>query len=161
MPDFMPLFVASRGKPIDFEGQLLHSALHLALAPSSRIHILFESSATRPVQGLSISAERPKHRLGIAGMSARHFVLWRDTAPRHVEVELPRARQPVLIAIHNVWRDEKYGTTMYGTNAAAMRVTEERVGKWLLECSDGWGTDAHFGDLVVRVVLEPASGSAA
>jgi hypothetical protein len=50
---------------------------------------------------------------------------------------------------------------MYGLNAAAMRVTQEAPGKWLLECSDGWGTDADFGDLVVRVVEESSSGGAA
>ena len=156
MPDFMPLFAASHGKPIEFGGQVLHLALNLAPDAMSRLHILFESSVSRPVQGLRISARKPKHKLRVQDTTARHLVLWRDTAPKHTEIELPSTRQPVPIVIYNVWRDEKYGTTLYGLNAAAMRVTEEGLGKWLLECSDGWGTDANFSDLVARVVIEPA-----
>ena len=157
----MPLFAASHGKPIEVDGQVLHLGLHISADPKSRLHILFESSALRPVQGLSVSAVRPQHRLKVGEVVARHLVLWRDTAPDHVEVELPSARQPVPIVIYNVWRDEKYGTTMYGVNAAAMRVTDDGPGKWLLECSDGSGTDANFRDLVARVVLEPPARGAA
>ncbi len=160
MPDFTPLFLASAGAPIEVDGQRLHSSLRLEPAPKGRIHVFFERSVQRPVQGLSISAASDKHQLTVAGTSARHFVLWRDTAPTHVEIELPAARLPVPLVIHNVWRDEKYGTTMYGVNAAAMRITEEAQGKWLLECSDGWGNDANFADLVVRIVVEPAGGAA-
>ena len=157
----MPLFVASRGQPIDFDGQRLHPALHLEIAPGSRLHILFESSVSEPVQGLILSARRPKHRLTVDDTSARVLVLWRDTAPRHTEISLPKARQTIPVAIHNVWRDQKHGTTMYGVNAAAMRITVEGPGKWLLECSDGWGTEAHFEDLVARVIIEPLLGGAA
>ncbi len=161
MPDFKSLFIASHGQPIEFAGHQLHARLRLELAPESRLHILFESSIHKPVQGICITADRPKHRLVVAGVSARSFVLWRDTAPNHDEVALPRARQQVPVTIYNVWRDEKYGTMMYGLNAAAMRITQEAPGKWLLECSDGWGTDADFGDLVVRVVEESSSSGAA
>ena len=158
----MSLFAASHGEPIEFGGQTLHLRLDIVAPPKSRLHVLFESSLASPVQGLAVSARQPKHKLKVMGTSARHLVLWRDTAPKHVEVELPSARQPLSVVIYNVWRGEKYGTTMYGVNAAAMRVTEEGPGKWLLECSDGWGTEANFSDLVARVVIEPPeSGGAA
>ncbi len=161
MPDFKPLFAASHGQPIEFAGHKLQLSLRLELTPASRLHILFESSIHKPVQGISVTADRPKHRLVVAGVSARSFALWRDTAPNHVEVSLPEARQRVPVTIYNVWRDEKHGTMMYGLNAAAMRVTQEAPSKWLLECSDGWGTDANFDDLIVRVVEEPGSLGAA
>ena len=160
MPDFVPLFRANGGRPIEFDGQLLHWTLQLELPPATRLHIDFVSSVSRPVQGLSVSAAREKHRLTAAGVSARHLVLWRDTAPPHVEVILPPARRPVPVLLHNVWRDEKYGTTMYRLNAAAMRVTQEPQ-RWLLECSDGWGTEPDFHDLVCRLTVDTGASGAA
>lgn len=155
MPDFAPLFAAAHPGPIEVDGERLHLSLRLQLAPASRLHIIFESSAERPVQGLCISATRPKHRLTALGVSARELVLWQDTAPFHVEVALPSARTEIPVVIWNVWRDEKFGTMMYGMRSAAMRLHEEAPGKWLLQCSDGWGPDADFSDLVARVIVEP------
>ena len=67
------------------------------------------------------------------------------------------ARKPVQLIIYNVWRDEKYGTTMYGLNAAAMVVQQPRADEWTLACSDGWGVEPDFSDLVVRLVHERRS----
>jgi hypothetical protein len=160
MPDFTPLFVASRGRPIEVGGQCLHATFRLELAPNSRLHVLFERAVSRPVQGLSISAVRKHHRLAVANTTARHLVLWEDTAPKHVEISVPPARLQVPIWMRNVWRDEKYGTMMYGLNAAAMVVTEKAPRQWLLQCSDGWGTEPNFSDLVVSLIVEPPSGAA-
>lgn len=57
------------------------------------------------------------------------------------------------VVITNQWRDEKYGSTMYKLNNAAMEVLDQTDGSLLLRCSDGWG-DADFNDLVVQVVAE-------
>jgi hypothetical protein len=95
------------------------------------------------------------HKLSIESGKHDIFVLWADTAPRHVEVVAPaRARKPVELVVYNVWRDEKYGTMMYAVNAAAMMIEQPHANEWTLACSDGWGLEPDFGDLVVRLVLE-------
>jgi len=83
------------------------------------------------------------------------FVVWTDTAPRHIEFTAPvNARKPVELVLYNVWPDEKYGTMMYGLNAAATVVEQPRANEWILACSDGWGEEPDFRDLVVRLVHE-------
>jgi hypothetical protein len=56
------------------------------------------------------------------------FVVWTDTAPRHIEFTAPvNAREPVELVLYNVWRDEKYGTMMYGLNAAGTVIEQPRL----------------------------------
>ena len=155
MPDFTRAFVESNGAPIQYDGRTLHSSLRLPVSAGDRVHIFFEHFVARPVQGLVIQAANRAHKLAIAPTSHNMFVLWTDTAPRHVEVAAPaKARKPVELVLNNVWRDEKYGTMMYGVNAAAMVIEQPRADEWTLACSDGWNVEPDFTDLVLRLVHE-------
>lgn len=157
MPDFTPAFIESKGAPIQYGGRTLHSSFKLQVSAGDRVHVFFEHFAARPIQGLTIQAANRAHKLTIAPDKHYFFVLWTDTAPRHVEVAAPaKARKPVELVLYNVWRDEKYGTMMYGVNAASMVIEQLRANEWTLACSDGWGEEPDFGDLVVRLVHEHA-----
>jgi hypothetical protein len=155
MPDFTPAFVESKGAPIRYDGRTLHSSLKLQLSACDRLHVFFEHFVVRPIQGLIISSANRRHQLTVESSKHHSFVLWTDTAPTHIELTAPaNARKPVRLILYNVWRDEKYGTTMHGLNAAAMVVQQPRADEWTLACSDGWGEEADFSDLVVRLVHE-------
>ena len=156
MPDFTPAFKESKGAPIQYDGRTLHSSLQLQVSAGDRLDIFLERFVARPIQGLAISSVNKGHKLSIASSKHHSFVLWTDTAPSHIELTAPvNVRKPVQLIIYNVWRDEKYGTTMYALNAAAMIVEQPRADEWTIACSDGWGVEPDFGDLVVRLVHVP------
>ena len=153
MPDFTSAFIESKGAPIQYDGRTLHSSLKLQVSAGDRLDVFLEHFVARPIQGLAISSVNRRHKLSIASSKHHSFVLWTDTAPGQIELTAPvNARKPVQLIIYNVWRDEKYGTTMYGLNAAAMVVQQPRADEWTLACSDGWGVEPDFSDLVVRLI---------
>jgi hypothetical protein len=108
------------------------------------------------VQGLGIKLADARGALEVAGTRARGIVLWTDTAPRDVECLVLKAKRGATLSLVNQWRDEKYGTTMYSLNAAAIDIQSQSDGSVRLLCSDGWGTEPDFEDLVVRLRVERA-----
>ena len=101
-----------------------------------------------------------RHELAINAHRGRQFILWRDTAPRQVDVEIVKAGRDGTLVLMNAWQDEKYCTTMYGLNWCGMDVRAERDGSLRIDCSDGYGIEPSFGDLVVRVIHERAGDAA-
>jgi hypothetical protein len=145
--------------PVTFEGRELWLSYRLPIATSDRVHFLFEQYRQRPLQGLQVSVENRRHELAINAQPGRRFILWTDTAPRHVEVEVIKAGRGGTLVLMNAWQDETYGTTMYGLNWCAMDVRADSDGSLLLDCSDGYGSEPSFGDLVVRVIHERGGSS--
>jgi hypothetical protein len=149
--DFAARFAEVNGSPIEFEGRTLYPYFSVSVTRGDRIEISFLRFAERPVQGLSLGSENRNLRLECNGTSGRTFTLWTDTAPKHLAVEIIRpVRNPIRLEIRNIWRDEKYGATMYGLNAAAIQLEKQDNGDFLLRCSDGWG-EPDFNDLVALV----------
>jgi hypothetical protein len=156
MPDFGPLWNSAPGGTIEYEGRRLQRSYQLLVAQGDRLHFLFEEFVQRPVQGLGIRLDDRRGALEVAGTQARDLVLWTDTAARHVECVVRKAKPGAHLRLMNQWRDEKYGTTMLGLNAAAMEVLPQSDGSIILACSDGWGTEPNFSDLVMRLIIERA-----
>jgi hypothetical protein len=155
MPDFRLLWSdMPGGGVIEYEGRQLRLSYWLSVLKGDRLHILFERQTARPVQGLALQLHDRRGELEIASKRSKHMVLWTDTAPRHVECSINKVKRGGQLSLMNVWRDEKYGTTMMGLNCAAMDVQLQPDGSVLLCCSDGWGMDPDFSDLVVRVIVE-------
>jgi hypothetical protein len=159
MPDFQPSFVAAGGHPIAYQGRDLFLACRLELHTAVRIHLLLERAASDPVQGLRIRAANRRHILRVGDVGGHSLVFWTDTSPRHSEIALPATRTPLHLLVRNVWKFAEDGPMMMGINAAAMGIVEEAPGRWLLECSDGFGVEPHFDDLVARLVVEPPSAA--
>lgn len=156
MPDFQAAFIRAAGHPIEYQGRSLFVACRLELYKAVRVHLLFERAASAPVQGLLVKTASRRHVLQVGEAASHSLVFWADTSPRHSEIVLPATRKPLQLLVRNVWKFEDDGGLMMGLNAAAMGIVEEAPGRWLLECSDGFGTDPHFDDLVARLVVEPA-----
>ena len=155
MPDFRLLWSETPGGGlIEYQGRQLRLSYWLSVSKGDRLHLIFERQTARPVQGLALQLHDRRGELQIGGTRSRHMVLWTDTAPRHVECSVNKVKRGGQLSLMNVWRDEKYGTTMMGLNCAAMDVQVQADGSALLCCSDGWGMDPDFSDLVVRLSVE-------
>ena len=159
VPDFTRSFANTTDGIVEYEGRMLRASYRVSVVPQTRLRITFQKCVRRPVQGLSIKLEDPRGALEIEGTRSRGFALWTDTAPHDVECVVLKARRNCQLSLHNTWRDEKYGTMMYHLNAAAMDVREQPDGSLLMCCSDGWGTEPSFEDLVVRLAIDLPSGA--
>ena len=156
MPDFLRLWPSAPGGLIEFDGRQLRTTQWLAVEKGDVVRVRFERWVASPVQGVAVFfREQPRGELEVAGVRAKRMLLWTDTAPRDVEVHVVKAKRGGEIGIRNVWRDLKYGSTMSGMSCAAIDSRQEPDGSLLLACSDGWGSEPNFDDLVVRVSLEP------
>lgn len=140
------------GRPIEYRGRTVCLSYWVKLTGRSRLTIRFLRAVVAPPQGLGLTAEACQ--LSVGRTSTRHMVLWRDTAPDTVHVEVTDTQPGARIGIMNQWRDEVYGTTLLGLNNAAMDVQPQLDGSLLMRCSDGCaGPD--FNDLVVECRVEP------
>jgi hypothetical protein len=149
MLTFTQRFDAANGGPIEYEGRQLHAAHTLSVAEGDRIALQFLHSIDRPVQGLGVKCE--KCEIAVAQAVAKSLALWTDTAPPDVELQIVKAGKGARVTFFNQWRDEKYGTTMYRLNNAAMDIVPQDDGSDVLRCSDGWGEQVDFNDLVVKL----------
>lgn len=154
--DFSRQFSQSGGAPIEWEGVLLHRTLRVGAKRGDHFELSFVRFTEHPVQGLAVGSKDRNVQMECAGTKSHDFVLWTDTAPKHVAISvLKPVRKHAEIVIYNVWRDEKYGTTMYGLSAAAMQIVPHGQNEQIIRCSDGWlGPD--FNDLVVLLRVVPA-----
>ena len=169
MPSFQTMFMQSGGQPIQWEGKTLHLYDYLAAGPSS-YRLTFESCQGRRRQGVSLKLVHRdvSGRLqsgpgkfvvnGQAVSGKTGIVLWHDTAPRIVDLEI--VGETPLICVHNVWEatPQMPGATVRpftdgGHNGAAMIVEELPHGR-RYRCNDG-EPDEDFDDLVFRLERVP------
>ncbi len=142
--------------PITYEGRHLWLAYRIPVSPGDRLHLLFESHRSPPRQGIKVGCDNRRQRLRLNQEDANSFVFWADTAPRHIELQFLPPRAVGTVYLINTWQVPGYeGVHFRSINAASLAVSEPRANEWLLECSDGFGTEPpSFDDLVVRVVRE-------
>ncbi|WP_337169514.1 hypothetical protein [Gemmatimonas aurantiaca] len=149
MTTFADQFQSTNGAPIRYDGRELHAKLAFQVKNGDTIELRFLRSAERPVQGIGITCEKCEIR--VASTTAKRIGLWADTAPRTVTLEVVKARTDAHVIFFNQWRDEKYGSTMYRVNNAAMELVPQPDASILVRCSDGWG-EPDFNDLVFQIV---------
>lgn len=155
MTDFRDRFIESQGKPILHDGQEIHLAYPLPVRNGEVLRMVFLDSTPQPVQGLRLIAKNCE--LEAVGQRAKQFVLWADTVTEHAEIRPVKVKSGAQIRLMNVWRDEKFGSTLHGLNFSGMRLELQSNDTFVLHCSDGWGPPS-FDDLVVRVTHEHEGG---
>lgn len=133
---------------MDWEGQPTYGLFELGKLPAS-LRITFESSVERPVQGLHFKAR--KASLDVEGQRLTNVLLWTDTAPHEVLINVIAAGKGPSLRFWNVWH--------YGDNSpqawlgnSGMLVEERGSDTLLVGCSDGEG-DVDFTNLRVRIEL--------
>jgi hypothetical protein len=146
MPSFQAMFMESKGKPIQYQGNTLVMIDHLPTSGCRAIQVVFESSNSRWRQGIRVKSEGKLQVNGQVVAGKKGMVLWEDTAPQTVEIEL--VGNPSTVGIYNAW-DAGSGRIDAWHNGAAMIVEELRNGR-RYRCNDG-EPDDDFDDLIFRV----------
>jgi len=85
----------------------------------------------------------------VNGQSLREILLWEDTAPSVVEIQMQwEMSAKRSLRVWNCW--ERNGVINAWVGNAGMRVEAGPDGITILRCSDGEG-EPNFGDLVARL----------
>jgi hypothetical protein len=154
-PDFRDRFIESKGQPIEYDGREVHISVRIPVRNGDALTLAFLQATPKPVQGLRIIAKNCQ--LESLGKLGKQFVIWRDTAPDRSEYFIRKAKTGAEVVLMNVWRDEKYGSTMHGLNNAGMQRSLEADGSVVLRCSDGWGPP-QFDDLIMLLTHRAGQG---
>ncbi len=146
MPAFDKEFAAAQGKPVAYQGKNLLRLDRLPTAGVMKLRLVFESVNAKWRQGVRLKCAGTFRINGQNIPGTGGFVLWRDTAPDSVDVELIDGAPTVTV--YNVW-DTGDGTIHSWHNGAAMIVEELSDGR-RYRCNDG-EPDDDFDDLIFRL----------
>lgn len=147
MPSFQPMFMKTKGKPIQYNGQTLYLMDRFPVQNKQKILVVFEKTNSEWRQGIRIDTEGKFTLLGQQYFDTA-FTFWQDTAPK--EIYFTVESRIGEIWINNIW---DYGdeVTQSWFNGAAMIVEELPNGKGRrYHCNDGH-PDEDFDDIVFRV----------
>ena len=106
-------------------------------------------------QGVGISADGDW--LTVNGEKSKQFALWTATAPSMVEIDVKplRGREALAVRIWNIWKHERWGSTMAWVSNAGLLV--EPRGDTAVTLYASAGPDGPtFDDLTVDVTFERA-----
>lgn len=140
------LFMASRGKPVVYEGRLVHAAVFRHVVKQGRFIVRFVKAVPKPVQALGLHIDPGK--LFIEDDESPKMILRLDTAPDVVEVRYRAGRNGSRISIFNEWINEQGGIDAWLVHAGM--IVEETGNRISLRCSDGRG-EPTFDDLIVEI----------
>lgn len=140
------LLAAAEGKPITYEGLLVHGIVRRQIADRITVCVRRLNAVSSPVQGLRVKLDGGE--MVVNTQRLKDVVLWADSAPHEVHlVCLPKGKSATL-KIWNVWRDGN-GVMQAWIGNAGMLVEERHAGL-RLACSDGYGP-VDFQNLLAEV----------
>lgn len=144
MPSFQEMFEVSAGKPIEYQGRTLVMFDDFPTEGATQLRLIFEECKGDWRQGVALRIEG-KFNLNKQIIN-KGIVLWQDSAPQTVEMEL--VGKPPTLEVKNVW-DTGDGVIHSWHNGAAMIVEDLPNGR-RYRCNDGFADD-DFDDLVFRL----------
>jgi hypothetical protein len=141
---FQEMFEKSAGKPIEYQGKTLVMMDNFPTEGAKQLRLVFEECNGQWRQGVALRFEG---KFKINGQIIRRgIVLWHDTAPQTVELEV--MGKPSTIEVKNVW-DVGDGVIHSWHNGAAMIVEPMPSGR-RYRCNDGFADD-DFNDIIFRL----------
>ena len=144
MPSFQELFEQSAGKPIVYQGKTLIMVDEFPTGGVSHLRLVFEACNGEWRQGVAL---RVDGKFKVNGITInKGIVLWQDTAPAVVELEI--TPKVLSVEVKNVW-DIGDGVIHSWHNGAAMIVEQLPNGR-RYHCNDGFADD-DFDDMVFRL----------
>lgn len=155
----MNRFMASKGNPIEYHGELIHWTAYLPVQQGDIVQIGFRSFDSFPIQGLVVCRSNCQAQiLQIkAPTEAKQFVFWTNTAPRCIDIEILQAKANAQLEFFNVWTDQTDGAMLYRLNNAAMRIEQHSSMSMsmTLHCNDGYGLEEPtFIDLIIDIEIK-------
>lgn len=142
------LFEAAQASTVTWHGHAVHSMIERSFTSASTLRITFEDPNPARPEGLRLKTRRGTVR--IAGQELGDVVLWSDSAPRIVEVQVCSDRAHADVRFWNCWRDPN--GTMHAWIGNAGMLVEETESGFRLRCSDGFD-EVTFDDLVASVEI--------
>lgn len=146
MPSFQEQFMETRGQPIVYQGKTLFLMDNFPLENSTRLRLFFETCNSEWRQGVALHVDGNVEVNGRVIGKPQHIVLWHDTAPEIVELDV--RTKTATVRVYNVW-DSGDGMTDAGHNGSAMIIEETPNGR-RYRCNDGLADD-DFDDIVFRI----------
>lgn len=149
MTDLSDQFAEQRSNIIQLDGSPTYGLFEFDEIPL-HMELTFIAAKTSPVQGIRL--RMTGGNLEVNGEQSSEVVLWEDTAPKVVNVDVradDRARNTTL-KLWNVWRGGMDVTQAWLGNAAIQVDGDPSSGSFRFRCSDGQG-EPNFDDLVVQV----------
>lgn len=144
MVSFQSMFEKSAGKPIEYQGKTLVMMDDFPTEGATRLRLVFETCNGEWRQGVGL---RIDGKFKVHGQTInKGIVLWHDTAPQIVELEVPS--KVSTVEVKNVW-DVGDGVIHSWHNGAAMIVEPLPSGR-RYHCNDGFADD-DFDDIVFRL----------
>jgi len=140
------LFRETHGKPVTYEGRLVHTIAYRHAPAPGRFIVRFIKAVADPIQALAIHID--PGTLLIADTESPKMILRRDTSPDVVEVRYRPSNEESRLLFFNEWINENGGVDAWLTHAGML--VEEAGNKMTLRCSHGW-YEASFDDLVVEI----------
>ncbi|WP_144409971.1 hypothetical protein [Cupriavidus basilensis] len=142
------LFQESQGQPVIFNDASV-VPIHRHPLAAGKWHVRIERISAKkiPVQGLRIKVDRG--HIAVAGQKQKDIVLWEDTSPDVVDMEILCASDTVLKA-WNVWRID--GIIMAWVGNSGM-IVENEIDRIKLLCSDGTSSP-EFNNLIVTISIK-------
>ncbi|WP_406051574.1 hypothetical protein [Kribbella sp. NBC_00889] len=154
MSDLGSRFVESRGEPIELDGRLVPMSHVMAPLPAGVLKVRMRATGDLQ-QGVGISADGGC--LTVNGEKSKKFALWTATAPDCVEIDVNplRGREALSVRIWNIWKHERWGSTMAWVSNAGLLVEQRSDTAVTLQASAGPGGPT-FDDLTADVTFEQA-----
>ncbi|TFY90611.1 hypothetical protein DYL59_08710 [Pseudomonas kairouanensis] len=141
------IFMRSNGKPIKLNGQTVVTIMELEITKPRTTFLIRRLGATSSRgQGLVLKAASGQIVVDNSGDGYPEIVLWSDTSPDVVEIEV-FLKLGNTLKIWNVWKSAHGMSAWVGNAGIHIRRSD---GKITLECSDGVG-DVDFTDYVVAL----------
>lgn len=139
----------SKGAPVILDdGRAAVAIWQRQIAKMERVRIRRVSAVESPTQALRLMVDGGT--LFVNGQQLTDVVLWADTSPSIVEMEVQPKKRRATLKVWNAWRDDGVMQAWLGNAGMLVEDTAQGV---LLRCSDGIG-DADFSDLLVDLSFE-------
>jgi hypothetical protein len=140
-------FMRTKGKAINFNGKTVVAIMEIKITEPRTVFSVRRLGATNGrVQGLALKMMGGKIVVEGSGNGCPEIVLWSDTSPDALQIEVFSKGGNVL-KIWNVWKSAFGMNAWVGNAGIHVHGTD---GTMTLECSDGVG-DVDFSDYVVVV----------
>lgn len=141
------LFQESKGAPLTIGEDEIRQINKIEISKGRHfLDVARIKSKARPVQGVRIKLVNGT--VSVTGHSHPEIILWADTSPDMLRLEL-ESKSKTELRLWNVWRVDDLVQAWVGNSG--MRIKDTGAGM-VMECSDG-NDGATFDDLVVRINL--------
>ena len=169
MTDMMARFVESGFAPVEFDGALVHPAYTHPISAGDRVRVRCVRANSTRAQGIMLRLRVPGvrgragegGRLRVEEAEAPSIALWIDSAPEIVDAECVDARDGAVLQVSNRWRLPD-GREDEWLNSFGILIEDAGPGTVFLHCSDGYGDEPSFDDLIVELeIVRPAASLAA